>query len=174
MDPKDLNNEDIDVTEENTNGEEAVIGEAEISDTTVAEALKKAEEFKDMAQRVQAEFDNYRRRNAEAVRNARHDGCDDVIMALLPVIDNFERGMQAVEDSARTGIELIFKQVLAILEKFGVKEIAALGAEFNPNYHHAIAKCDDPENENTVVEVFQKGYIRNNKILRPAMVKVAQ
>lgn len=127
-----------------------------------------------MAQRVQAEFDNYRRRNAEAVRIARADGIDDVINALLPVLDNFERGIQAVEESARSGIELIFKQVTSILEKFEVKEIEALNKEFDPNFHHAIAKCDDKEKENTVVEVFQKGYIRKNKVLRPAMVKVAQ
>lgn len=171
MDPKDLIDEEIKAPEEQA--DKAQCAEAAV-DTELEKALKKADEYKDMAQRVQAEFDNYRRRNAEAVRNARHDGSDDVIMALLPVIDNFERGLQAVDESARTGIELIFKQVTAILEKFGVKEIEALGAAFNPSYHHAIAKCDDPEKENTVVEVFQKGYIRNNRVLRPAMVKVAQ
>lgn len=140
----------------------------------LSEAKKSADEFKGMAQRIQAEFDNYRKRNAEAVRNARLDGTDDVISALLPVIDNFERGMDAVEGSARTGIELIYKQVMSVLEKFEVREIEALGQEFDPKYHHAIAKCDDEERANTVVEVFQKGYIRKNKVLRPSMVKVAQ
>lgn len=138
------------------------------------QAMKKADEYKDLVQRVQAEFDNYRKRNNEAVKVARNDATDDVITKLLPVLDNFERGMSAVEDSARQGMELIYKQIVGILEKYEVKEIEALGAEFNPEYHHAIAKCEDGEKENVIVEVFQKGYIRKNKVLRPAMVKVAQ
>ncbi len=137
-------------------------------------AVKAADEFKNMAQRIQAEFDNYRKRNAEAVRNARNDGIDDVVEMFFPVIDNFERGMNAVNEKEKTGMELIYKQVLAIFDKLEVKEIAALGEDFNPKYHHAIAKCEDEKNENKVVEVFQKGYMRKNKVLRPAMVKVAQ
>ncbi len=155
----------------------------EVAEETVTEdvkpseleaAMKAADEFKNMAQRIQAEFDNYRKRNAEAVRNARNDGIDDVVEMFFPVLDNFERGMNAVDEQAKTGIELIYKQVLAIFEKLEVKEISALGEDFNPEYHHAIAKCEDENNENKVVEVFQKGYIRKNKVLRPAMVKVAQ
>ncbi len=152
---------------------EEVVKEEEVN-AELEQALKKADEYKDLAQRVQAEFDNYRKRNNEAVKVARNDATDDVISKLFPVLDNFERGISAVEDSARQGMELIYKQILGILEKYEVKEIEALGAEFNPEYHHAIAKCDDGEKENVVVEVFQKGYIRKNKVLRPAMVKVAQ
>ncbi len=155
----------------------------EVAEETVTEdvkpseleaAVKAADEFKNMAQRIQAEFDNYRKRNAEAVRNARNDGIDDVVEMFFPVLDNFERGMNAVDEQAKTGMVLIYKQVLAIFEKLEVKEISALGEDFNPEYHHAIAKCEDENNENKVVEVFQKGYIRKNKVLRPAMVKVAQ
>ncbi len=152
---------------------EEVVKEEEVN-AELEQALKKADEYKDLAQRVQAEFDNYRKRNNEAVKVARNDATDDVISKLFPVLDNFERGISAVEDSARQGMELIYKQIVGILEKYEVKEIEALGAEFNPEYHHAIAKCDDGEKENVVVEVFQKGYIRKNKVLRPAMVKVAQ
>lgn len=170
MTKKNLNETTETVTEEQTETvktEEKTLTELDI-------ALKQVGEFKDLAQRVQAEFDNFRRRNAEAVKNARTDGADEVIMALLAVMDNFERGIQALEDSAKTGVELIYKQVMGILEKFDVKEIEALGVEFNPAYHHAIARCDDSENANVIVEVFQKGYIRKNKVLRPSMVKVAQ
>ncbi len=152
---------------------EEVVKEEEVN-AELEQALKKADEYKDLAQRVQAEFDNYRKRNNEAVKVARNDATDDVISKLFPVLDNFERGISAVEDSARQGMELIYKQIVGILEKYEVKEIEALGAEFNPEYHHAIAKCDDGEKENVVVEVFQKGYIRKNKVLRPAMVKVTQ
>lgn len=161
-------NEDI-----KTETTEEVVKEEEVN-AELEQALKKADEYKDLAQRVQAEFDNYRKRNNEAVKVARNDATDDVISKLFPVLDNFERGISAVEDTARQGMELIYKQIVGILEKYEVKEIEALGAEFNPEYHHAIAKCDDGEKENVVVEVFQKGYIRKNKVLRPAMVKVAQ
>lgn len=162
-----LNNEQI--TEKNAE-ETAVVDDA----SELENALKSAEEFKNMAQRIQAEFDNYRKRNAEAVRNARNDGIDDAVSMLFPVLDNFERGINAVEEQAKAGIELIYKQILAVLEKLEVKEIAALGEEFDPAYHNAIAKCEDEQNSNKVVEVFQKGYIRKNKVLRHAMVKVAQ
>ena len=148
--------------------------EPEVKDDELTKAIKSAEEFKEMAQRIQAEFENYRKRNVDAVKTSRSDGIEDVIIALLPVIDNFERGMNVVEDSAKTGMELIYKQVMAVMDKFEVKEIEATGAEFDPKYHHAIAQAEDPDNANKVVEVFQKGYIRKNKVLRPALVKVAQ
>lgn len=146
----------------------------EKTDDEIAKAMKAAEEFKDMAQRIQAEFDNYRKRNVEAIKTSRNDGIEDVITALLPVIDNFERGLGLMDESSKTGIELIYKQVMSVMEKFEVKEIKALGCEFDPKFHHAIAQAEDPDNANKVVEVFQKGYIRKNKVLRPAMVKVAQ
>lgn len=139
-----------------------------------AEAKKAAEEYKDMAQRIQAEFDNYRKRNVESVRIAREDGKEDVLAVLLGVIDNFERGLNALDEVSKPGVELIYKQVLSILDKFEVKEIEALGKAFDPQYHHAIAQCEDAERANSVVEVFQKGYIRKNKVLRPSLVKVAQ
>ena len=148
-------------------------GTIEIVDE-VAEAQTAAEEYKGMAQRIQAEFDNYRKRNVESVRIAREDGKEDVLTALLSVLDNFERGLNALDEQSKPGVELIYKQVLSILDKFDVKEIEALGKPFDPQFHHAIAQCEDAENANTVVEVFQKGYIRKNKVLRPTLVKVAQ
>lgn len=145
------------------------------SEDEISEVDKKAEEFKNLAQRIQAEFDNYRKRNNEAVRVSRNDGINDLVTELLPVIDNFERGLDAiVEEKSKTGVELIYKQMLGVLQKYDVEEIKAKGEEFNPNYHHAIAKEDDAENANIVVEVFLKGYKRKDKVLRPAMVKVAQ
>lgn len=139
------------------------------------EYVKKADEFKEMAQRIQAEFDNYRKRNNESVRIARNDGINDVIVALFPILDNFERAISSItEESAKSGIELIYKQTVALLSKFDVNEIDALGQEFDPKFHHAIAQCEDDENANKIVEVYQKGYIRKDKVLRPSMVKVAQ
>ena len=159
--------------EETVSEDTELEGNIEIIDE-VAEAQKAADEFKDMAQRLQAEFDNYRKRNLESVRIAREDGKEDVLIVLLPVLDNFERGLNALDETAKHGVELIYKQVLSILEKYEVKEIEALGKPFDPQFHHAIAQCDDPEKANVVVEVFQKGYIRKNKVLRPSLVKVAQ
>ena len=141
----------------------------------VEEANKKVEEYKDLTQRLQAEFDNFRKRNAESTRIARNDGINDVIISLLPVLDDFERGINATEnESAKNGMELIYKKIVNLLNKYDAVEIEALGAEFDPQYHHAIAQCEDTENSNKVVEVFQKGYQRKDKVLRPAMVKVAQ
>ena len=162
--------------------EPIVISEDEQSDVAVgsendllANANKQIEEFKDITLRLQAEFDNYRKRNNESVRIARNDGINEIIIALFPIIDNFERAISAINDEGtRSGVELIFKQITALLAKYEVEEILALGEEFDPKYHHAIAQCEDAENSNKVVEVFQKGYKRKDKVLRPAMVKVAQ
>ena len=164
-------NDTIETTENAEEEETIVIGD----DPEESEAEKKINEFKDIAQRLQAEFDNYRKRNNESVKNARNDGIDDVICTLFPVLDNFERGLEAIKDeSIKSGVELIYKQFLSILNKFNVEEIKAQGEDFNPKYHHAIAQCEDAENTNKIVEVYQKGYIRKDKVLRPSMVKVAK
>ena len=92
----------------------------------------------------------------------------------MSVVDNLERGIDAVDESAKAGVQLIYKQVVSLLNKFDVCEIDALDKPFDPIYHHAIAQCEDAERANMVVEVFQKGYIRKNKVLRPSLVKVAQ
>lgn len=136
---------------------------------------KKVDEYKNLAQRVQAEFDNYRKRNVESVRISRNEGINDFVTDILAVVDNFERGLNAIsEEKSRAGVELIYKQLMNLLQQYDVEEIKAQGEEFNPNIHHAIAQTEDAENANKVVEVFQKGYKRKDKILRPSMVKVAK
>ena len=166
---KKTNNEE---KEEILSEDEPIVIEEESSEDLVE---KQINEYKDMLQRLQAEFDNYRKRNNESVHNARNDGIDDVICALFPILDNFERGLSAITDeSAKSGVDLIYKQFLALFGKFNVEEIKALDEEFNPKYHHAIAQCEDSEKTNKVVEVYQKGYKRKDKVLRPSMVKVAQ
>ncbi len=138
------------------------------------EVVDKAEEYKDLLQRLQAEFDNYRKRTLESSKNARNDGINEMITELLPIMDSFERGIASLEDSAKSGMELICKQMNNLFTKYGVEAIASVGETFDPNVHHAIAQSDDPENAGKVVEEFQKGYKRNNKVLRAALVKVAQ
>lgn len=139
----------------------------------VAEANHAAAEMKELAQRVQAEFDNYRRRNAEAVKMARQSGENAVLSEIFSVTDNFERALSQVDVASREGINLIFKQVLSLIEKFGAEEIVAKGQSFDPIVHNAVMTVEDQENEGKVVEVLQKGYRRGKEILRTAMVKVA-
>ncbi len=166
------NKEKEKVVEEKVEFEEPIVIPSEEAEK---EEIKKSEEYKELAQRIQAEFENFRKRNNDAVKVARIDGNNEIILNLLPVIDNFERGLDMLEESAKPGVELIYKQIKSILEKYGVEEIPALGEDFNPIVHHAIAQCEAEENNtNKIVEVFQKGYKRKDKVLRPAMVKVAQ
>lgn len=126
-------------------------------------------------QRLQADFDNYRKRvRSERQEWATQSLCD-LIRELLPVVDNLERAKQA-EGSAEAilaGVDLVHKQFLAVLEKYGLSVIEACGIQFDPTLHHAImqVECDAPEN--TVVEELQKGYRLKDRVLRASMVKVA-
>ena len=106
-------------------------------------------------------------------------GAKDVIEKILPVIDNFERGLAAVpeeqkEDSFVTGMEMIYKQIMTTLDGIGVKPIEAVGQEFNPDLHNAVMHVEDEElGENIVAEEFQKGYTYRDSVVRYSMVKVA-
>ena len=140
----------------------------------VALAQEKMEEYKDMLQRLQAEFDNYRKRNAEAVKQARADGGNDVVLAMLPVLDTVEIAIKMISDDAtKAGVQLIEKKFQEVFSKYGVKEIDALGNEFDPNLHNAVMQVEDADNAGKVVEVLQKGYTRDGKVIRYSMVKVA-
>ena len=157
--------------------EEEITEPIQISDEQAVfepETIDKAEEYKDLLQRLQAEFDNYRKRNAESVKIARCDGINEMILELLPIMDSFERGIASLDESAKGGMELICKQLSNLFTKYEVEEIPSVGEQFDPNVHHAIAQCDDAENAGKIVEVYQKGYKRKNKVLRASLVKVAQ
>ena len=126
-----------------------------------------------------AEFDNFRKRT-EKEKSAMYEiGAKSVIEKLLPIIDNFERGFLAVaeedkEDAFVTGMEMVYKQLMTMLEGIGVKPIEALGKEFNPDFHNAVMHVeDDTVGENIVVEEFQKGYTYRDSVVRYSMVKVA-
>lgn len=140
----------------------------------VALAQAKMEEYKDMLQRLQAEFDNYRKRNTEAVKQARADGGNDVVLAMLPVLDTVEIAIKMIADDAtKAGVQLIEKKFQEVFNKYGVKEIEALGSDFDPNLHNAVMQVEDENNSGKVVEVLQKGYTRDGKVIRYSMVKVA-
>ena len=139
-------------------------------------AAAKADEYLALAQRTQADFDNFRRRNESVRADAFADGQRSVATAMLAVLDNLERALAApaVEgDSLRTGVEMTHKQMLAAYEKLGVTVIDRLGEKFDPNLEDAVMQGSSEEGEpGTVCAVFQKGYIMNGHLLRAAMVKV--
>ena len=125
--------------------------------------------------RLQADFENYKKRNRDAAKVMYDEGVADAIEGILPTLDNIEMAILSQKDeSFRQGLELVKKAFLDTLAKFGVEEIDALGKEFDPNIHEAVMNKDDPENAGKVVQVLKKGYIRNGKVLRHPLVVVGQ
>ena len=128
--------------------------------------------------RLYAEYDNFRKRSAKEREGVYADAYCDALTQILPVLDNLERAAQfSTEDSdtpMAKGIELTLKNFVETMNKMGVYEIEALGKEFDPNKHNAVMHVEDETvGENTVVEVFMKGYAKGDKVLRYSMVKVA-
>lgn len=129
--------------------------------------------------RTAAEFDNYRKRMDKERRDLAEYAAADIVTQLLPIVDNFERALEAPAggdpDSFRKGIELIHKQMLDVLRKRGVKPIEALGADFDPNVHEAVIhETTEAHREGEVMQELQRGYMLGERLLRPAMVKVAK
>lgn len=137
-----------------------------------------AEEYLQLLQRVQADFDNFRRRTAQEREEWSRYCSQRLATSLLPILDNFERALGAGgEDlsSFKDGIELIYRQLKEVLEKDGVKTMETVGKEFDPNYHEAVMQGPSDEYpDNTVTQELQRGYILADRVLRPAMVKVAK
>lgn len=145
-------------------------------DDKTAELEKQLAAEKDKYLRVAAEYDNFRRRSTADRLNAVADAKAGVITEILSVIDNFERALAAEcsDENYKKGVEMIFNQYTAILTKLGVTEIEAMGQPFDPNVHHAVNQVEDENfGENTVCQVFQKGYKLGDKVIRCAMVVVA-
>ena len=137
---------------------------------------EKIEELTDRVTRQMAEFDNFRKRSEKEKSQMYEIGAKDIIEKILPVVDNFERGLaQAPEgDSFADGMKMIYKQLITTLDELGVKPIEAVGKEFDPNFHNAVMHVEDEEaGENIVVEEFQKGYTYKDFVVRHSMVKVA-
>ena len=151
-------------------------------DSALTEQIQKlAAEKQDLTNtlvRLQADFDNYRRRTEKERDQARHRGVENLIEQLLPVLDGFDRALAAHDDPAyedyRKGFELIRKQLWDLLAKQGVHRIESVGKEFDPNVHHAVEHV--PTNDypdGAVIDEFQPGYTFHHRVLRPAMVRVA-
>lgn len=134
------------------------------------------EELTDRLKRNMAEFDNFRKRTEKEKVSMYIIGAKEIVEKILPVVDNFERGLAQApeEDAFAEGIRMIYKQLMTTLEELGVKQIEAVGKEFDPNLHNAVMHIEDEEaGENTIVEEFQKGYTYKDFVVRHSMVKVA-
>ena len=140
---------------------------------------EKIEELTDKLTRQMAEFDNFRKRTEKEKSQMYEIGAKDIIDKILPIVDNFERGLGAVteeekEDPFIQGMEKVYKQLMTTLDGIGVKPIEAVGKEFNPDFHNAVMHVEDEElGENIIAEEFQKGYMYHDSVVRHSMVKVA-
>ena len=136
-------------------------------------------ELTDKLKRQLAEFENFRNRTDKEKSQMYAVGAKDVIEKILPVIDNFERGLKSIPEDQKggpvaSGMEMIYKQLITVLSDLGVTPIEAVGQEFDPNLHNAVMHVEDEEaGENVVVEEFQKGYLYKAQVVRHSMVKVA-
>jgi molecular chaperone GrpE len=161
-----------DAAEAGAQEQEAVLAEIE--------ALRRqAEETHQRMLRVQADFDNFRRRTRQEKEEMAKYASLTLITQLLPVLDNFERAMAASRQSddveaLAKGIEMVYRQLFQVLEQEGLKPIEAVGQPFNPEFHEAVMREDSGEHgEDTVIEELQKGYMLKDKVIRPSMVKVS-
>lgn len=151
----------------------------EVTEEEVPKADKKAQEINDKLMRTIAEFDNFRKRSEKEKSAMFEIGAKAIIEKILPVLDNFERGLDSISEDEKgsafaQGIEQIYKQFVAVLDDAGVKVIETVGKEFDPNLHNAVMHVeDDSLGENIIAEEFQKGYMYKDSVVRHSMVKVA-
>lgn len=156
--------------------EETVQEETKAEETPAEETVE--DEWKNKYVRILADFENFKKRTQKEMTGSFTNGVSMVVEQLLPVMDNFDRAILAIDDSDDSnlaqGVNMIYKQLSEVFEKIGVKPIEALGKQFDPNLHNAVMHVDDENyGENEVIEEFMKGYMINDKVIRHSMVKVA-
>ena len=140
---------------------------------------EKIDELTDRLTRQMAEFDNFRKRTEKEKSQMYEIGARDIIEKILPIVDNFERGLSSMPEEEKAtpfaeGMEKVYKQLMTTLESIDVKPIEAVGKEFDPDFHNAVMHVEDEElGENIIAEEFQKGYTYRNNVVRHSMVKVA-
>ena len=158
---------------------QASAGEAMISTDPVADLQRERDDYYDRWMRKAAEFDNYRKRVERERREQSEQAIVDLLQELLLVVDDFDRALTAEAggergEAYRRGIELIHAKLYDVLKKYGVRPIDALGADFDPNFHQAVIQESSPDHrEGEVIGELRKGYMIGDRLLRPAMVKVA-
>ena len=141
----------------------------------IEELERTNEEYLQSYRRLRADFDNYKRRTRQEMLQAADNGKEELLLQLLPVLDNLERALTATgePDKWRSGVEMIFRQFLEILLAAGLKPIPAVGEMFDPNLHEALLREPSEQPENTILEEIKKGYLFGEKTIRPSLVKVA-
>lgn len=134
----------------------------------------KETEYLELAQRIKAEFDNYKKRNAEISRMSFENGVGTAIMKLLPAIDSFNQAKSNIQDtSVLSGIDLIFNQVMNAFNELGVKKIESVGCLFDPNLHNAVlTEHNENYGEDIILEEYQPGFIMGDKVIRHSVVKI--
>ncbi|MCI8595683.1 MAG: nucleotide exchange factor GrpE [Clostridia bacterium] len=155
----------------------ALMQQLAVAQTIATKERNRSEELANLVNRMQADFDNYRKRNAELNKKQKEDGMVAVIEKVIPVLDVLKQAISMITDEkVAEGVKMIYRQITEMLSNFGVSEIPALGEQFDPNLHNAImqVKVKDPDKVNMVVEVFQKGYRMGERIIRHSVVKVAK
>jgi len=185
-----LNEEKINpevVTETGETAETEAAKEPQVFEVTsemlqkMAEGMERAKEAEARAMRLQADFDNFRKRNLREKEELSNYASQKIITSLLPVLDDFERAIQAAQsnmdlhESYLTGLDMIYRQLWAVLQKEGLEEIVALGQLFDPSVHEAVMTCQatDEIEDNTVALVLRKGYTMKEKVIRAVLVQVA-
>ena len=171
------------VTEETAEPREAGAEEAQQGEATIEQwqealetAVKQRDEYKDSLLRVQADFQNFKRRNLTSRSDGYNDGLREAIAAMLPAIDNLERALDAADKAGESGglvegVRMTLQSLTDGLKRFGFEEVPALGETFDPELHNAVMR-ESGDEPGKVLEVFQKGYRVKDKIIRYAMVKV--
>ncbi|MFD1358251.1 nucleotide exchange factor GrpE [Fictibacillus halophilus] len=179
----DLNEETVDTAVEEEVQEDN-IPEETVEETLTEEQLRiqelelKLEEASQKNLRLQADYDNFRRRTREEQAASLKYKSQSLLEQLLPALDNFERALktEATNEQAKTliqGMEMVYRQLADALKQEGLKEVPTIGEKFDPNMHQAVMQVEDSEYEsNTVIEELQKGYMLKDRVIRPAMVKV--
>jgi len=182
-------NEPVELTEENTG--EPVVGESETTNVAepnpVDEYLQEIEQLKAKLEeadnrilRLQADFDNFRRRTRIDQEASEKYRAQKLITDILPALDNFERAMKVEADNEQTrvllqGMDMVYRSMVDALKKEGVEPIEAVGKEFDPHLHQAVMQGEDENyGANVVTDEFQKGYLLKDRVIRPSMVKVNQ
>ena len=159
--------------------EAAAQAEEQPAEAPVDDLQDKLAEANDRYLRLAAEFDNYRRRSAKERMDLISLANENLVKDMLPIIDDFERALAAIKDSddtdsAKEGVELIYNKLVAFLKKNGVKEIEAVGKDFDTDFHEAVAQfpVEDKDKKNKVIDVTQKGYTMGEKVIRYAKVVI--
>jgi len=154
--------------------------EESLESSDLKKALDERNEYLSLAQRVQADFENYKRRNRNAILDACQTTTADTAALFIPVLDNIERALDSVNDETSAnalfkGVDMVAKQLKDVFKQLEIHEIEALNKEFDPNLHNAILKVEagSDQPENIIVEVLQKGYKCKDKVIRHSLVKVS-